>query len=298
VSAWSTPAPGVRVRTSRCYAMNSVLLADDGHALVIDPGVLPSELDELAAAVAEAAPGFERVAVAFTHPHWDHVLGLPWFPAATTFAHAGFADELERDAQTIASEAERWIGEAGERSPQRFRAFTPDLKARGTAQVRLGPVDVVTYDTPGHSGSHLALWLPASGTLVAGDLLSDIEIPWLDAAPWVYRGSLKSLHWLFEQEDVQLLVPGHGPVAHGRRDGYRRLLRDMSYLLHLEERVGDAWKRGLTLEETRADLASMDYLGKDAAYAMNHVHAENVRFAWQALADRAAPDGNVPTGSP
>jgi len=291
VSAWSAPASGVRVRTSCCYAMNSVVFAAEDHALVIDPGVLPSELDDLAAAVAEAAPRFENVALAFTHPHWDHVLGRPWFPGATTFAHAGFADELERDATRIASEAERWIVDQGERPPQAFRAFTPDLKARGTALVKLGPFDVVTYDTPGHSGSHLALWLPQHGTLVAGDLLSDIEIPWLDAAPWVYRASLKSLHWLFEQEDVQLLVPGHGPAAHGRRDGYRRLLRDLDYLLHLEDGVGTAWKRGLTLEETRADLARMDYLGKDAPYSMNDVHAENVRFAWQAMADSASPEG-------
>jgi len=289
VTAWAEPAPGVRVRTSRCYAMNSVLLASEGHALVIDPGVLPSELDELAAAVAADAPRFENVALAFTHPHWDHVLGLPWFPGATTFAHTGFADELERDEQEIREKSEAWIGAQGERPPQPFRAFEPALKARGTALLKLGPFDVVTYDTPGHSGSHLALWLPARGTLVAGDLLSDIEIPWLDAAPWVYRASLKSLHWLFEQEDVQLLVPGHGPVAHGRVHGYRRLLRDMDYLLHLEQAVGEAWKKGSSLEETRAALARMEYLGKDAEYAMNDVHAENVRFAWQALADSATP---------
>ena len=40
---------------------------------------------------------------------------------------------------------------------------------------------------------------------------------------------------------------------------------------------------------TRADLARMDYVGKNATYAMNDVHAENVRFAWQALADSATP---------
>ena len=289
MTAWAEPLPGVRVRTSRCCAMNSVLLAADGHALAIDAGVLPSELDDFATAVAAVAPRFENVALAFTHPHWDHVLALPWFPGATTFAHVGFFDELERDEAKIAADAEKWIRDSGETPPQRWRPFKPALTARGTVLVKLGPFDVVTYDTPGHSGSHLALWLPAHGTLVAGDLLSDIEIPWLDAAPWVYRASLKALHWLFEQEDVRLLVPGHGPPAHGRRDGYRRLLRDMDYLLHLEHGVGEAWKRGWSLEETRAELARMDYLGKDAAYAMNDVHAENVRFAWQALADSATP---------
>ena len=292
MSAWAEVLPGVRVRTSRCYAMNTLVAEAQDHALVVDPGVLPSELDELAASVRGITPRFERVSLAFTHPHWDHVLGLPWFPGATTFAHAGFADELERELDHVTARANEWLAGAGEPLPHPFRAFKPTLSARGTARVELGPFEVVSYDTPGHSGCHLAFWLPGPGVLVAGDLLSDIEIPWLDGPPWVYRGSLKTLHWLFEQEDVRVLVPGHGPVAHGRRNGYRRLLRDMDYLVLLEERVGAAWKRGLSLDETRAELARMDYLGKDdgnADIAMNDVHAGNVGFAYAALADSATP---------
>jgi hydroxyacylglutathione hydrolase len=292
VSVWAEVAAGVRVRTSRCYAMNSLVAESDGHALVVDAGVLPSELDDIAAVVHGITPRFERVSLAFTHPHWDHVLGAPWFPGATTFAHAGFADELEREFEHVSTRAAEGLAAKGEKLPHPFRAFKPTLTARGTTRAELGPFEVVTYDTPGHSGCHLALWLPGLGVLAAGDLLSDIEIPWLDGPPWVYRASLKSLHWLFEQEDVRVLVPGHGPVAHGRTNGYRRLLRDMNYLLQLEERVAAARKNGLSLDETRAELASMDYLGKDAGndeIAMNDVHAENVGFAYAALADSATP---------
>ena len=292
MSAWSEVTAGVRVRTSRCYAMNSLVAEAEGQALVVDAGVLPSELDDVAAAVHAITPRFDRVSLAFTHPHWDHVLGAPWFPGATTFAHAGFGDELEREFEHVTRRATEGLAAKGEALPHPFRAFRPSLSARGTTRVELGPFEVVTYDTPGHSGCHLALWLPAQGVLVAGDLLSDIEIPWLDGPPWVYRASLKSLHWLFEQEDVRVLVPGHGPVAHGRTNGYRRLLRDMDYLVHLEERVGAAWKRGISLAETRVELARMDYLGKDAAndeIAMNDVHAKNVSFAYAALADSATP---------
>lgn len=295
MSTWSEVAPGMRVHTSRCYAMNSLVAESDGHALVVDAGVLPSELDDIAAVVHGIAPRFERVSLAFTHPHWDHVLGAPWFPGATTFAHAGFADELEREFEHVTARAAEGLAAQGEKLPHPFRAFRPTLSARGTTRVELGPFEVVTYDTPGHSGCHLALWLPAHGVLVAGDLLSDIEIPWLDGPPWVYRASLKSLHWLFEQEDVRVLVPGHGPVALGRTNGYRRLLRDMDYLVHLEERVGVAWKQGMSLDETRAELARMEYLGKNAAndeIAMNDVHAGNVGFAYAAFADSATPGRN------
>lgn len=285
MSVWTDLGGGVHVRRSRCYEMNSVVLVRDAHALVIDPGVLPSEMTELAAFTSERAPRYEQVALAFTHPHWDHVLGKPWFPAATTYAHVGFADEAERDEAEIESKAKAWIEGEGEAWPVPFRAFAPDLAVRGTINVRMGPFDAVSYDVPGHSASEIALWFPHEGVLVAGDRLSDIEIPWLAGPPWVYRRSLKSLHYLMEHEDVRTLVPGHGPVAHGRVTAYKRLLRDMDYLLHLEERVGAAHDRGASLEEAQAELAAMEYLGKDSAYPMNDVHRENVAFAWKGLTE-------------
>ena len=285
MSAWTDLGGGLRVRQSRCYEMNTLVAQRDGHTLLVDPGVLPSELDDLAAAAQAVSPDLNRVSIAFTHPHWDHVLGLPWFPGAETFAHSGFHDTLEQEALTIERSAREWLQKHDETLPHPFRAFEPLLKARGTTRVELGPFELVTYDTPGHDPNHLSLWLPEHGVLVAGDLLSAIEIPWLDGPPWVYRATLKQLHWLYEQEDVRVTVPGHGPLAHGRLDGYRRLLRDMDYLAILEERVRDAWRRGLSLEATRQELATMDYTGRDAAYSMNEVHADNVRFTWESLGD-------------
>ncbi len=288
-SPWSEPLPGVHVRQSRAYWMNSVVVEHGDHALVVDPGVLPSEMTEIADRVAAFAPRFEQVTVAFTHPHWDHVLGRDWFPAATTLAHVGFADEAERDAETIEREAKKWIEGAGEPWPRPFRPFAPRLAVRGTARVECGPFEMVAYEIPGHCASQIALFLPREGLLVSGDTLSDLEIPWLDGPPWVYRRSLTALHWIFEQEDVRALVPGHGSVARGRLDGYRRVLRDIDYLLHLEQGVHDAFAQGLSLDDTQAELAGMDYLGKGAAYDMLDVHRSNVKFAWQAMHEAASP---------
>jgi glyoxylase-like metal-dependent hydrolase (beta-lactamase superfamily II) len=285
--AWTTLAPGVLVRQSRAYQMNSAVLLRDGHALVFDPGVLPSEMTDIANRVAQDAPHFERVALVFTHPHWDHVLGRDWFPAATTFAHVGFADELKADEAKIEASAKKWIEGAGEPWPRPFRAFEPTLAVRGTARAELGPFEVVAHEIPGHCASQIAIHLPAEGVLVSADTLSDIEIPWLDAAPWVYRRSLTAMHWLFEQEDIRFLVPGHGAVAIGRLEGYRRVVRDLDYLLHLEQRVIEAHANGWSLLETQDRLAAMDYLGKDAAYPMNDVHRGNVKQAYESLVERA-----------
>lgn len=290
MGAWTELAPGLLVRQSRAYRMNSAVLVRDGHALVFDPGVLPTEMEDIAARVAAAVPRFERVTVAFTHPHWDHVLGRDYFPASGTLAHVGFADELERDAAKIDAEARAWIEGAGEAWPRPFRAFVPATTMRGTARAEIGPIALVSHEAPGHCATQVAFHLPDDGVLVAGDTLSDIEIPWLDGPPWVYRRSLTALHWVFEQEDIRFLVPGHGSVALGRLEGYRRVRRDLDYLVVLEQRAADARGRGCSLDETQAELARMDYLGKDAEYAMNDVHRENVRFAWEAAAGDGAAE--------
>ena len=287
--AWTDLGDGVLVRRSRAYQMNSVVLAREGHALVVDAGVLPSEMADIAARVDAVAPRFENVTLAFTHPHWDHVLAKPWFPAAVTLAHVGFADGAERDAEKIERSAREWITGAGEAWPVPFAAFAPDLAVRGTARIERGPFELVAHEIPGHDASQIALHVPDCGLLVCADTLSDIEIPWLDGAPWVYRRSLTAIHWLFEQEDIRFLVPGHGAIAYGRVDGYRRVLRDIDYLLHLEQRVGEAFKRGDSLEQAQAELAAMDYVGKDAEYAMNDVHRGNVKFTWEGLAEMAEP---------
>ena len=48
MSAWTDVADGIRVRQSRLFQMNSGVLEMDGHAVLIDPGVLPSELRDIA----------------------------------------------------------------------------------------------------------------------------------------------------------------------------------------------------------------------------------------------------------
>src|SRR5262245_50220524 len=102
MSSWTDLGGGIRVRQSRAYRMNSTLLLHPEHAVVIDAGVLPSELDELAAATREA--GSRAVTLLMTHAHWDHVLGRPWWPGARVVAHDAFAPEVARDLEHIRAE--------------------------------------------------------------------------------------------------------------------------------------------------------------------------------------------------
>src|SRR5438105_15603122 len=102
--------------------MNSVALFDAEHTVLIDPGILPSELDDIGRAVAEIEP--DAITLIFTHPHWDHVLGRPWWPEAETLAHDGFAAQLRKDLAHVREEADQVAAEAGQRWPKPFELFT------------------------------------------------------------------------------------------------------------------------------------------------------------------------------
>ena len=279
MNPWTDLGGGVRARQSRAFWMNSALLLDRDHTVIVDPGVLPSELDDLAARVHEVAP--RALTLIFTHAHWDHVLGRRWWPAATTAGHAGLGAELRRDAPAILREAAACAAEHGEAWDRGFEPFEPDVGTRGEQVLGFGPWRLVLREAPGHCDSQLTVHLPDRGLLIAGDLLSDREIPWLDREPAAYRRTLERLERLAREGTVETLVPGHGAIARGAPAMLERVRRDLGYLEALESGVNEARRAGLPLEETQARLAALDYAGKGAAYPMDDVHRENVRFAWE-----------------
>ena len=285
--AWRWHGECLRVRQSRAVWMNSAVLSRDGHVVVVDPGVAPSELDDLAAVVAGLAASPEHVTLVLTHHHWDHVLGRPWFPRARTAAHGAFAGSVAREAGDIERSARAWIeGEGGERWATAFAPFTPDEMLRDGTACRLGDFDVVAHHIPGHCTTQLALHVPELHLLLAADTLSDLEIPWLEEPAWIHRHSLERLQRVIEDEGVETLVPGHGAIAEGAAACRRRVHDDLDYLRRLEQGVADAVARGDSLERTQEVLAAMPYTGRDAAYAMNDVHRGNIAHTWHGLRAR------------
>ena len=87
-----------------------------------------------------------------------------------------------------------------------------------------------------HAPGHAALFIEERGVLVAGDMLSDILMPFLDlqAADPVedYLAALR----LFESvaDRVDAVVPGHGSVG-GRRELRARIDLDRTYVVALRD---------------------------------------------------------------
>jgi len=278
---WTELQPGIRVRRSQAYAMNSTLLLDREHTIVIDPGVLPSELDDLAAAVAAEQPA--QVTLFLTHAHWDHVLGRPWWPDAEIVAHDRFAGETRAAEASILADATREAEAHGERWSRGFEPFRPTHAVSGLHYARRGPWHCVFRDAPGHSDSQLTLHLPDRKLLVAADMLSDVEIPILDREPAAYQATLETLLPLAEHHAIETIVPGHGSAAVGSDAVLGRLREDLAYLNELSRRATAAKRARRTVEQAVQDLGDIEYRGKHGGpYPMADVHRENSRLAFQA----------------
>lgn len=286
--AWTDLGAGVRVRQSRAFMMNSSLLLDREHAIAIDPGVLPSELDELRAAAREA--GAAHASLFLTHAHWDHVLARPWWPDAEVIGHDRFAAEVAAGEASILDDATKLAAQHGETWPGGFKAFRPRYTVSGLHYTTRGPWHLVFRDAFGHCDSQLTLHLPDRKLLFAADMLSDVEIPMLDREPAAYRHTLESLLQLVENGAVETLVPGHGSIANGADAILTRLHEDLDYLEALDHHAAAAVREGHDLEATAAALAAMEYRGKSGGpFPMTEVHRENVRLAWQAAKAPARP---------
>lgn len=285
--SWTDLGGGVRVRHSAAFQMTSAVLLDARHTVVVDPGVLPSELDDLAQVVGAARPG--AVTLVLTHPHWDHVLGVPWFPGASTVAHDGFATVVQREAAAILAEAQQLAERHGERWTRGFAPFRPSQEVSGLHFLKLDPWRLVLRSAPGHCPQQLTVHLPDARVLLAADMLSDVEIPGLDGPPSHYRRTLEDLRVLAEHGAIETLVPGHGAIAHGRDAVLARFGHDLDYLAALTRGVAEARAAGLSLEAAAERLAALEYTGKGGTpFPMAELHRANVAHAWHE-AERPAP---------
>ena len=243
---------GVHVATSRQYATTSTVLLDGvGGALVVDPAWDP---DELAAIPADlAALGVRAVGGLATHLHYDHVLWHPDLGQVPRWSSPG----------TVAAVAAHREAIADGMGPQ----FPPDLLALAgqltalpdprrtppTYQVPWQGPEIRCHQHDAHAPAHIAIELVAAAVLMAGDMLSDIELPMPDDDDTTLEPYLAGLDTLAPVVTrMAWLVPGHGAPT---SDPISRLDADRRYL--------DRLLSGRPCEDPRMGNPDMAQLHKD-----------------------------------
>jgi glyoxylase-like metal-dependent hydrolase (beta-lactamase superfamily II) len=211
---------------------NTWLVAAPGSpsVVVIDPG--PDDKGHLRRVLTEAVAGDRRVArILLTHGHLDHSAGATRL-AELTGAPVQAADQARR--------------------------LGPEGLADGDV-VRAAGCELRVVATPGHSADSVCLLLAADNALFTGDTVlgRGTTVIAEDGDLGDYLRTLTQLRDLAEASEVDLLLPGHGPMLAnpvGTLD---------YYLSHRAERLDQVRSALAAGAKTPSEIVAMIYTDVD-----------------------------------
>ena len=225
-------AEGVLVHESAFIQSNTIVVQGHEGVLLIDPGITTGEMACLANDIREL--GQPVVAGFSTHPDWDHVLWHPDFGDAPRYGTAIGAASMHELLATPGWEARV----ASVLPPEQADEIPMELLGRitglpsGTTEVPWDGPTVRVIEHRAHAAGHAALLIPERGVLVAGDMLSDILMPFLDLDAEDPVGDYLDALKLFGgvADEVEAVIPGHGGIGRGA-ELRERIARDRTYAL-------------------------------------------------------------------
>ncbi|MGW7345853.1 MBL fold metallo-hydrolase [Streptomyces sp. NPDC054854] len=192
------------------------LVVGDESVLLIDPGSSVREGVEVRAE-AERLTGRRVTHIAFTHGHFDHVMGSPAFPEAEVFGAVGLERLLTptRGREELRASAVRNGLAEDEAATAAELLRAPQHLVSGEWTLELGGVQVLLANLgPAHSQYDLTVFVPGEREVVfCGDLVEESGEPQAgsDAVPGQWPAALDRL--LSLGGDDAVYVPGHGALV-------------------------------------------------------------------------------------
>ncbi|HYB26894.1 MAG TPA: MBL fold metallo-hydrolase [Solirubrobacteraceae bacterium] len=216
----------------------AVRAGDEGF--VIDSPVYPDELEALAGVLEQA--GFPASGLLSTHADWDHLLGRLAFPNASLGCGESTARRLAAEPGAAQRELKRFDEEqyVDDRGALALSGIQ-SLPVPG--RLSLGPDEpgheLELHPADGHTADGTAYFIPWLETLVCGDYLSPVEIPWISPGGSLdaYEATLARLRPILDH--AQTVVPGHGRPLQ-QTEAVALLDEDVAYLRELRSAGLDA----------------------------------------------------------
>ena len=193
------------------WQTNSTVIEGKEACFLFDPTYYPHELAQIKQALPDKC-----LYVIFTHADWDHIAGFTEFSYGQTIGHYNI--ENRKDPMEKVRIDEEIIEET--------------TKSISGETVYFLPI-------PGHTDDMMAVFFPEHQLVVAGDVLSDLEFPFVFYSSLAYIESLQKMKAKIIEFGIHTLIPSHGKaIFDAQPEILKRIEDDLAYLHGL--RSGEA----------------------------------------------------------
>ena len=243
---------------------NAGLIVDGEESLLVDTLYDLELTGEMLRKMRDAAPAARSIGTLVnTHANGDHCHGNELVTGAEIIASTASAlemGELPPEAMAAMMAAARDMGSLGEYFLHCFGQFrfdgityTPPTRTfNDTLDLRVGdkPVHLIEVG-PAHTRGDILVHSPADRTVFTGDIL------FIEGTPVMWQGPVAN--WikactLIEDMDVDLIVPGHGPITdkHG-------VAKVRHYLQYVRDQARARYDAGMDVFEAAKDIELTEY---------------------------------------
>src|SRR5262249_10082968 len=194
--------------------------------LAIDTGNYPEEGRAMAEFAREQGP--QPVYLALTHGHGDHILGSGAFRGGEVLARDLTPEVMCRQVAALSRRSGRPETEVAAELAWPTVTFSAELS------LDLGGRTARFFPTPGHSPDSTCVYIVEDRVLFAGDTVATGIVPAVGDGARL-EASLARLAEL----EIEILVPGHGPVIAGRANVRDWVTWQARYLVEIRDWVRD-----------------------------------------------------------
>lgn len=248
---------------SQLYKTTSTVIETDDCVIVVDPCLLPFEVDAIQEYVMDMK-GSRPIYLIITHSDWDHIVGAVAFPEATVIASKAFTSKNKEEIveQVKAFDDQYYIDR---NSP----IIYPDVDITVTKdgeQLKIGNTVLTFYLAKGHTDDGIYAIVEPIGIWITGDYLSDIEFPFIYSGSEDYVETLEKTEEILNKHKISILIPGHGHLAFHEEEIVKRKNDSLHYIKSLKK----------TIQSGR----DHEHLIGQYPYkrGLNYCHKENVQF--------------------
>jgi cyclase len=242
---------------------NAGLVTDGDRALLVDTLFDVRLTAEMLAAMTRAEPKARIDQLVNTHSNGDHCNGNELVKGAQIIASKATADELAHESPRMMTALMKQapnMGEVGEFFLYCFGAFhfeevnqtLPTRTFEGALDLTVGDKRVHLKQVgPAHTRGDTIVHVPADRLVFTGDIL------FIEGHPIIWAGPVGN--WIdacnyIASLDVDIVVPGHGPIT-----DKRGVLAVRDYLTYIRDQARRRFDSGMSPYEAAMDISLADY---------------------------------------